>query len=443
MFTAAVLACAAVAMAQQGGSDDKAAVQAKQVELLLKRIHKLEGRLDSLESNQAKRENRVRQLELLKELRKNGGGAHPILSTRYGNIRLKLYGSVKTDASFNTGRSNNVDVSIFAASPSRTFRGDEEFGLTARQSRLGLSITGPKVKDWDLKGRFEVDFWNGPYGETNEMRNNLRLRLAYLEVSNPETMIRAGQDWEILSPLNPSTLNYDIMEFKGNLAYRRPQVRITHRVPLDKEKKSQWIIEASINRPQGWGGGVDEGVDSGLPVFEGRTALRFPGWTGKPIEVGTSGHWGREEVDTVVRNAGMKYPTWSGNLDLQVPITEKLSFKGECYTGSNLDQFFGGANQGVNLLIGETVGASGGWAQLSLQATGKLTINTGFGVDDPNNADLSAGMISRNRNIYANAIYAISKQLKVGIEVAHLSTDYMQLSDGELVRVQSSVWFYF
>jgi len=94
-------------------------------------------------------------------------------------------------------------------------------------------------------------------------------------------------------------------------------------------------------------------------------------------------------------------------------------------------------------LLGDTIAASGGWAQLSWQATGKLTLNTGFGVDDPSNGDLSAGMISRNRNIYANAIYAISKQLKVGIEVAHLSTEYMQLADGELVRVQSSVWFYF
>ena len=139
----------------------------------------------------------------------------------------------------------------------------------------------------------------------------------------------------------------------------------------------------------------------------------------------------------------MIYPTWSGNLDIQVPITEKLSLKGEFYSGTNLDQFFGGANQGVNVLLDETVGASGGWAQLSYQATSKLTINGGFGVDDPSDADLSLGMISRNRNIYANAIYAITKQLKVGIEVAHLWTEYMDISDGELIRVQSSVWFYF
>jgi len=429
-------------------ADDSAApsVQGQQVEQLLERIKNLEGRLQKLEADDVKQEARVRQLELLKELRAaNGGETQPVLSTTYGDVRLKLYGYLKTDMSLNTDQTNNVDMPIFANSPAGrgSYPNDNEFGLTARQSRIGLDIYGPKAGDWDLKGRFEVDFWNAPYGEANEVRNNLRLRLAYIEISNPNTMIRAGQDWEILSPLNPTVFNYAYMAWQGNMGYRRPQVRLTHRVPLDKEKNVVWILEGSINRPQGWGGGIDEGVDGDLPVFEGRTALKFKGWTSKFIEIGTSGHYGREEVDDLLRNADNRIYTSSGNLDFVLPITETITFKGEYYSGENLDQFFGGCNQGVNAVTGEEVRAQGGWAQFSWQAMPKLELNLGYGVDDADNNDLVVGNIASNQILYANAIYQITKQLHVGVELSKIWTNYLDQADGENVRVQSALWFYF
>ncbi|MBN2581696.1 MAG: hypothetical protein JXL80_01415 [Planctomycetes bacterium] len=436
-----------VAWAQgTGGQTAKSDLQSQQVEQLLERIKGLEGRLQKLESDDAKQEARVRQLELLKELKAtNQGDGQPILSTTYGDVRLKLYGYLKTDMSINTDQTNNVDLSIFANSPAGAgaFRDDNEFGLTARQSRIGLEIYGPKAGDWDLKGRFEVDFWNAPYGEFNEVRNNLRLRLAYIEISNPDTMIRAGQDWEIMSPLNPTSINYAYMAWQGNLGYRRPQVRVTHRVSLDKEKKNQWILEGSINRPQGWGGGIDEGVDGDLPVFEGRTALKLQGWTSKSIEIGTSGHWGREEVDGALQNAANRVYTYSGNLDVVVPVTETVSLRGEYYNGENLDQFFGGCNQGVNAVTGEEVRAQGGWVEASWQAMPKLQLNLGWGSDDPNENDLVAGDILRNQLLYLNAIYKITQQLHVGVEVSKLWTSYVNQADGENFRVQSALWLYF
>jgi len=148
-------------------------------------------------------------------------------------------------------------------------------------------------------------------------------------------------------------------------------------------------------------------------------------------------------VDNLVRNADNRVYTSSGNLDFVVPITETISFKGEYYSGENLDQFFGGCNQGVNAVTGEEVRAEGGWAQLSWQAMPKLELNLGWGADDPDNSDLAAGSIASNQLLYANAIYQITKQLHVGIEISKLWTDYLDQEDGENMRVQSALWFYF
>ena len=55
----------------------------------------------------------------------------------------------------------------------------------------------------------------------------------------------------------------------------------------------------------------------------------------------------------VLKNAALhqKTPnTWSINADYEVPLTKRLTLKGEWFLGSNLDDFFGGIGQGINTL---------------------------------------------------------------------------------------------
>ena len=431
--------------AAPAGDDQLVKELVKQNSVLVERVQALEARLSTVEQGGAESASRLKQLELLKELKASNANGAAVLSSSFDDVRFKLYGYLKTDAAYMGARANSNDAPCYMLSPSAAgvFKHDGQFSMTARQSRLGLFIDGPKVEGWDVRGRIEADFYNGVNAEVDETRTTPRLRLAYIEISKPETLIRVGEDWDVAAPLNPDTINYGILNYGGNLGYRRVQARLTQRIALDAEKKYLWIVEGSINRPQGEGGGTDEGVDSGLPLLEGRTALRFPGWTKQPIEVGLSGSWSKEEYDSATVNAVHSFASWSANADWSVPLTEQWSWKGEFFTGRNLDQLMGGINQGVNGALWRGIRDTGGWTQLSFSPTDKWTFNGGIGIDNPCDGDLSATMRSYNHIIYANVIYKISKQLQVGLEVSDLKTDYIQQRTGEALRVQGAVWYYF
>ena len=58
--------------------------------------------------------------------------------------------------------------------------------------------------------------------------------------------ILGGQTWDVISPLNPRSLNYSVYWWAGNIGYRRPQVRLTKGMNF-----SRWKI-SSILRPAAW-----------------------------------------------------------------------------------------------------------------------------------------------------------------------------------------------
>jgi hypothetical protein len=350
---------------------------------------------------------------------------------------IELYGFIKFDAAYDTQRVSIGDYIRWVESEQEE-EDDNQFNMTARETRLGMRILGPTVGDMVASGRLEIDFYSGDF----ENKANVMMRHAYLQLDWPQRnfTLLAGQTSDVISPLYPATLNYPVLWWAGNIGYRRPQFRLTKGFKLKEDYLLlfQGAVSQTIGRVFD---SVDTGGDSGFPTLQGRTALTFPCFAG-PATIGVSGHWGQEEFDS--DDADDKdVDSWSANLDLALPLARWLVFKTEIFTGSDLEAFLGGIGQGVNVTTLEAIDDSGGWAAFSLGPFNKWQFNMGAGMDNPENSDLNKGDRSRNSAVWGNSIYSVTKDIKVGLELSYWKTKYVDIEDGETVRFQTSLIYFF
>ena len=219
-------------------------------------------------------------------------GEKPSIRSKFS---ADLYGYLKFDAAYDTSRINSGNYARWVESQ-ETNEDDDEFNATANESRFGLDLRGPDVAGMKTSGKVEIDF----YGGGAENKPNPMMRHAYLQVDWPKQdfSILAAQTFDAIFPLVPTTLNYTVDWFAGNMGYRRPQLRLTKRLDYGK---SHVVGQGAIVRTIGdssWGFGPgDTGEDAGFPTTQGRVAVSFPLLTDKPTTIGLSGHWGQQEYD--------------------------------------------------------------------------------------------------------------------------------------------------
>ncbi len=188
----------------------------------------------------------------------------------------------------------------------------------------------------------------------------------------------------------------------------------------------------------------DSGEDACLPSLQGRTAISFPLFGKKRTTIGVSGHWGNEEIDTDAFDTNERICSWSANLDVSMPVNNWFAFKGELYTGSDLDSYLGGIGQGVNMATLKPIKACGGWGAVSLGPWDKWRFNVGASVEAVEGDDLTAdGARTLNRSIFGNVIYQINKNASFAFEISHWHTEYKNLEDGENLRIQTALMYKF
>jgi len=352
-------------------------------------------------------------------------------------VAVDLYGYIKLDVAYDSSRTSTGNYARWVESEA-TNEDDDQFNMTARQSRLGVKIDTKEIAGVKGSGRVEVDFYEGG----SENKNTLMLRHAVVKLDWPRSNfnILAGQTSDVISPLVPFTLNYPVAWWSGNIGYRRPQVRLTKRFAYDNGSKFK--IEGALARTIGddWGFDPgDTGEDSGFPTLQGRAALTLP----QGAVLGLSGHWGEEEYDSANTGSGHDFDTWSANIDLALPVNDALTLKGEVFTGKNLDAYLGGIAQGVNRTLLSEIESTGGWLALGIKASDKWSFNFGGGMDNPDNADLNAGDRTRNASYWGNVVYDINEFAQVGVELSSWRTKYKGQKDGDSLRAQSSLTYKF
>ena len=324
-----------------------------------------------------------------------------IMIAESDNWKAQLYGFVKLDAVYNTSSVFNAESPLWANShtnlryvPNGTEK-DGSFIMSARTSRLGFIINGPKVfLGGETMARFEFDFWGGlPDAGASIRTSEMRIRLAYVKVTWPsQTYILAGNDWMLGTPLYvlPDMFAFLPLTGAGLLFMREPQVAIGQTVG---PKAFNVTLDASVALAQGNDGkgatsdffnpgprgsssdnqtyqtGVGEA--SKQPSYKARLTIRVNPLDKINIILGGTGQYmqekhalrlvGREGSVNIAQlsTAQLAYVTNNPYAYTQKMVDSWFlqgfaSFKvffvklsGHFFTGENIDTYFGGIGQGV------------------------------------------------------------------------------------------------
>jgi len=380
-----------------------------------------------------------------------------------GRYQIVPYGIGWVNIAYDTSRTQSGPFTIFAQS--EDVEGEPGFSVNARSSRFGVRVSGPEIFGGETTGRLEFDF----FGSTQlENRAGILLRHAYGGFIGENWRAVGGQTNDVISPLDPNMQNYTPGWGAGNLGYRRAQSRFEWW--QDVPDAGRFTLQGSINQTIVTDFATDPltgGEDAGWPTIMGRVAFRpecgrhaaspqagcgpragyMPPGANTDLrpEIGFSGHIGREQVDftTAPLADDLQFTSWSFNVDLFAPLTDRIGFQGEFFIGEVLGTFQGGIIQGIDPVLRRGIRSTGGWGEVWYHVTDKVHTHVGFGIDDPRDTDLSAGRRSQNHFWFANAVYDVTELFSIGLEVSHWKTKFVGLADGEAVRIETVMKYRF
>lgn len=380
-----------------------------------------------------------------------------------GRYQIVPYGIGWVNIAFDTSRTQSGPFTIFAQP--EDVEGESGFSVNARASRFGVRVSGPQIFGGETSGRVEFDF----FGSTQlENRAGILLRHAYGEFIGENWRAVGGQTNDVISPLIPNMQNYTPGWGAGNIGYRRAQSRFEWW--QDVADAGRFTLQGSINQTIVTDFATDPltgGEDAGWPTIMGRIAFRpecdrhvddplascgprvryMPPGANADLspEIGISGHIGREQVDFTAAPLAddLKFTSWSFNVDVYAPITDRIGFQGEFFTGEVLGTFQGGIIQGIDPVLRRGIRSTGGWGEFWYHVTDRIHTHVGFGIDDPRDSDLSAGRRSKNQFWFANAVYDVTELFSVGLEASHWKTRFVGLADGEAVRIETVMKYRF
>jgi hypothetical protein len=299
-------------------------------------------------------------------------------------------------------------------------------GASLSQSVIGLAFNGPRIfGGGKVTGEAYMDLWGG---SSNSLNHLVRLRVAAVNLDWKNQSIRFGQDKPIISPREPESLAQvavSPLTSAGNLWLWQPQIRFEQRFGFGENAGLR--AQAGVyqtNEPVASGGEYQSLVSSSRPGLEGR----FEFW-GNPgnnarIELAPGFHISQSHI------AGVSVPSRLFSFDWLIQPAAKLVFTGMFFQGENAAGL-GGLRQGFTNAGGvfRSVGAAGGWAQLSVLPTGRLSFNLYGGQESNRAADLLGGQINRNFAYAANGIYRLGPNVRIALEAEQARTKYLGIGN--------------
>lgn len=353
-----------------------------------------------------------------------GAAAARLAFTKPNGFSVVPYGYFKFDAVYDSDRTAFGDAAVYVRPYSESGGGDKDLTFSARESRLGFIVTAPEHPRLKVTGRLEGDF----YGDlANQDSYQFRLRLAYLDAAWGEGWsLRLGQDWDAFTSFHPKMLDAGILAGTGHLWGRRPQARLTKVVPLGDS--TRLVLKAAVEN--GYKNDVDsdgqqDSNASGVPQIVGQVALETRLLTKRDTLLSLAGLYGEER--TRREPSPDTYPVEMVQFAAQIPLADPFTLQGTLWAGQNLDAYYGGVMQGINLTGGRAVSACGGWVEGVYDLTDRWSLALGYGIDNPSDGDLSlAASRTLNERYFASLFYLVTANLMIGGEYALLRTEFKE-----------------
>jgi hypothetical protein len=388
---------------------------------MLERIEKLEQRLAALESQ--KGPPGAQQVATVPVIPPPAGekAAAPAETRPTDAIQthVRAYGRVEMDAIYSSRGTNPLDPRQFngystAAGPERT----SSATFNPRFSVIGLEA-GAHRGDQSLNAKVEFDF----YSTDSANLITPRLRLAYIDYTRRDTRATFGMDWVPVAALLPDLMDFSIMGYSGNLWQRIPQVTLRQ-----KFGKNWEVLGTAFRFERGFTLQPapyvkDPFTDPVKAPYVG-TRIAYQNWgAGNSGMISVSGAY--RQFDYPGNGRTVKSDLIS--LELAVPIVDKLHWNSKIAHGQGLgDEFFrfGQAYNG-DVAIKTTTG----WTQLTYSPVKRVAFAGGFGLDNPLGKDLvgisnNSLNYHRNARIFVNSVFGLFENLKFGLELNYLHTNW-------------------
>jgi hypothetical protein len=339
---------------------------------------------------------------------------------------------------------------------------ERSFGLSARQSRLRAALGLPTdglLANTRLQGLVEVDFAGGAAGG-DPAQPLLRLRQGWVSAAweRAHLTLLAGQAPGLLGgPSAPESLGHlAVSRFDGAgfLEERAPQVRVSAALGSAPALELQAAVLAPQERNTvpfpGKSTPTGAGVRSGLPDVEGRAALAWGRGQARRLELGVSGHAGRQTywLDGLPTQPNGSVDSWGGALDVRLDLA-RLTLLGAAFAGRNLgvgNTIGSGVTRFTDASTGRLVSVVGvrtvgGWCQARLAATSTLVLLLGGGFEAPHRSDLPGSspdnlVVWRNVQVSGGALLDLTSRWRAGLELTGFSTRSTAATDSRARSAQ-------
>lgn len=337
---------------------------------------------------------------------------------------VEFTGTVLINGFYNSARTNNSDVPVFADTDATGVTGGS---ATMRQTRLGVFVTDPDVLGGSFSGEIDMDFFGGQQpAPGNRTFPLIRLRRAIGTVQWNHLQLMFGQETPLVSDRNPRSLaGVGVPDFStaGNLWFWLPQVRVTAEYGYTLRLAVQGAVLAPISGAiQGaTATQPDSGERTGRPYLEGRVRL---GWgpTDDPSEVAIGAHLGwlkglyNGGTDSLIDSRAVTFDT-----RIKLGPAELI---GEAFSGQAISGLGGGGIGQYAGTGGAPVHTKGGWGQLNIRPRPAWMFGGGCGVDDPRDSDVPATGRFRNFVCEGHVQWSPPGPLIFGFEFRRLETRY-------------------
>ena len=360
-------------------------------------------------------------IELLKQ--QLAAQSETAVTTRSG-LKLEWSGRVLVSVFGNSRRTNNADVPLIVRPDTASGLPQGGGGMSIRQSTLGLAVTSPSVWGAEFRGDLDVDFYGGQQpragGRTFPLLR-LRTTRAILTWAHGELLV--GQDVPLVSGLNPVSLaavGTPGFSAAGNLWLWLPQARAT----VERGTKIRLAVQGALLAPMtsdpasAFNTDFDVAERSKRPFVEGRLRLRW-GQGEQQAELGLGVHrgWFAAKGDSLLVSEGV-------TADASIPIGSRIDVRGEVFVGRGLRPLGGGQIGQLFGKNGVVVSGRGAWGQVNWHVTQRVAVGSGYGFDDPDDADLGSGATLKNTTVASYLIVRPAGPLVVSAEWRRTTTTY-------------------
>jgi len=343
-------------------------------------------------------------------------------------VTFAPYGFVKGDMYYVSGAAKSwakpslTCVQVAAKDDSLAGEG---IAFSAQHSRVGLKGSGA-FGSITMGGLVEVDFF--VIAANTNAKPRMRLAYAWCQPFKGFE-IRAGQQWDLFSPLNPTTNNTNAnLWYAGNYGFRRAQIYLGYTLDFDKVKAGVQVSggEGAREDDLAANGGTWLGDDnkSGIPMIQYRG---FCNLFNKAI-IGFAGIYSTFGKDKDYTSTGF-------SADLDLPIHNFFSLKGEFAMGTNLNNsnIFTIADNKYKK-IGTVIDSTdkknmGFWVNVITKPIDFFNLSLGVAQEKNTTDKLAIGQPESNFTFYSDFIFPIGKYFSLSVEYQFLKTSHKDADD--------------